>query len=108
MIDLHTRRAWLSRRSCRPVLVRDEVLFGTAQLPKFADQQFRTEDGRWLIPTAEVTLTNFGMDQIFAEQKLPLRFTAHTLCFRSEAGAAGKDTGACCASISSRRSSWSR
>jgi seryl-tRNA synthetase len=75
-----------------PVLVLDRVLYGTGQLPKFADQQFRTENGHWLIPTAEVTLTNFAAEHIFEEKELPLRLTAHTLCFRSEAGAAGKDT----------------
>jgi seryl-tRNA synthetase len=74
------------------VLVRDEVLYGTAQLPKFGHDLFRTEDGRWLIPTAEVTLTNLAMDRIFEESELPLRVSAHSLCFRSEAGAAGKDT----------------
>ena len=74
------------------MLVLDKVLYGTGQLPKFADQQFRTENGHWLIPTAEVTLTNFAADQILDAEKLPMRLTAHTLCFRSEAGAAGRDT----------------
>ena len=87
-----------------PVLVRDEVLFGTGQLPKFADQQFRTTDDRWLIPTAEVPLTNFVADTILEEAELPLRLTAHTSCLRSEVGAAA----VCCASISLRRWSWSR
>jgi seryl-tRNA synthetase len=73
------------------VLVRDEALFGTAQLPKFAEDLFQTTDGRWLIPTAEVSLTNLVRDQII-DAPLPLRFTALTLCFRSEAGAAGRDT----------------
>lgn len=75
-----------------PLLVRDEALFGTGQLPKFADDLFRTTDGRWLIPTAEVSLTNLVRDQILDESALPLRFTALTPCFRSEAGAAGRDT----------------
>jgi len=75
-----------------PVMVLDKVLYGTGQLPKFADQQFRTDSGHWLIPTAEVTLTNFAAERIFDEKELPLRLTAHTLCFRSEAGAAGRDT----------------
>ena len=75
-----------------PLLVRDEAMFGTGQLPKFADDLFRTTDGRWLIPTAEVSLTNLVRDQILAEKDLPLRFTALTPCFRSEAGAAGRDT----------------
>jgi seryl-tRNA synthetase len=75
-----------------PLLVRDEAVFGTGQLPKFADDLFRTTDGRWLIPTAEVSLTNAVRDQILTEAQLPIRMTALTPCFRSEAGAAGKDT----------------
>ncbi len=75
-----------------PLLVRDEAVFGTGQLPKFSEDLFRTTDGRWLIPTAEVSLTNIVREQILAEAELPLRFTALTPCFRSEAGAAGRDT----------------
>ncbi|MEJ7933428.1 serine--tRNA ligase [Sphingobium sp. AN558] len=75
-----------------PLLVRDEALFGTGQLPKFADDLFRTTDGRWLIPTAEVSLTNLVREQIVAANGLPLRLTALTPCFRSEAGSAGRDT----------------
>ncbi len=75
-----------------PLLVRDEAMFGTGQLPKFADDLFKTTDGRWLIPTAEVSLTNIVREQILPEGELPLRFTALTPCFRSEAGAAGRDT----------------
>ncbi len=75
-----------------PLLVRDEAVFGTGQLPKFAEDLFRTTDGRWLIPTAEVSLTNAVREQILGESQLPLRMTALTPCFRSEAGAAGKDT----------------
>ncbi len=75
-----------------PVLVRGEALFGTGQLPKFAEDSFQTTDGRWLIPTAEVSLTNSVREQIVEEALLPIRMTALTLCFRSEAGAAGKDT----------------
>ncbi len=75
-----------------PLLVRDEALFGTGQLPKFADDLFHTTDGRWLIPTAEVSLTNAVREQILSHAQLPLRMTALTPCFRSEAGAAGKDT----------------
>jgi seryl-tRNA synthetase len=75
-----------------PLLVRDEAVFGTGQLPKFAEDLFRTTDGRWLIPTAEVSLTNAVREQILAEARLPIRMTALTPCFRSEAGAAGKDT----------------
>ncbi len=75
-----------------PLLVREEALFGTGQLPKFAEDNFQTTDGRWLIPTAEVSLTNSVREQILAEAELPIRLTALTPCFRSEAGAAGKDT----------------
>jgi seryl-tRNA synthetase len=75
-----------------PLLVRDEALFGTGQLPKFAEDQFHTTNGHWLIPTAEVSLTNLVREQITAEDELPLRLTALTPCFRSEAGASGKDT----------------
>jgi seryl-tRNA synthetase len=75
-----------------PLLVRDAAMFGTGQLPKFAEDLFRTSDGRWLIPTAEVSLTNLVREQILAEADLPKRFTALTPCFRSEAGAAGRDT----------------
>jgi seryl-tRNA synthetase len=75
-----------------PLLVRDEAMFGTGQLPKFAEDLFRTTDGRWLIPTAEVSLTNIVAGKILPEAELPLRFTALTACFRSEAGAAGRDT----------------
>lgn len=75
-----------------PLLVRDEALFGTGQLPKFAEDLFQTTDGRWLIPTAEVSLTNAVREKILSEEELPLRLTALTACFRSEAGAAGRDT----------------
>jgi len=75
-----------------PLLVRDEAVYGTGQLPKFADDLFRTTDGRWLIPTAEVSLTNSVREQILDGLSQPIRLTALTPCFRSEAGAAGKDT----------------
>jgi len=75
-----------------PVLVRDEAMYGTDKLPKFAEDSFRTTDGRWLIPTSEVSLTSSIMGQIVDDAALPMRMTALTLCFRSEAGAAGKDT----------------
>lgn len=75
-----------------PLLVRDEAVFGTGQLPKFADDLFRTTDGRWLIPTAEVSLSNMVREQILPDLSQPIRITALTPCFRSEAGAAGKDT----------------
>ncbi|MGH7090918.1 MAG: serine--tRNA ligase, partial [Stellaceae bacterium] len=91
MLDLHTNEFGYAEVS-PPLLVRDEALFGTSQLPKFAEDQFRTTDGFWLIPTAEVPLTNLVAGEILDEADLPLRFTAGTACFRSEAGAAGKDT----------------
>ncbi|RJF92887.1 serine--tRNA ligase [Sphingomonas cavernae] len=75
-----------------PLLVRDEAMFGTGQLPKFRDDQFGTLDGRWLIPTAEVSLTNLVRESILDEETLPIRVTALTPCFRLEAGAAGRDT----------------
>ena len=75
-----------------PLLVRDEAMFGTGQLPKFAEDLFRTTDDRWLIPTAEVSLTNIVANSILSQDELPLRFAALTPCFRSEAGAAGRDT----------------
>src|SRR3546814_17675956 len=75
-----------------PLLVRDEAVFGTGQLPKFADDLFRTTAGRWLIPTAEVSLTNLVREQIVDGASLPLRLAALTPCFRSEAGAAGRAT----------------
>ena len=75
-----------------PLLVRDEAVFGTGQLPKFAEDLFRTTDGRWLIPTAEVSLTNIVRERILTDGELPLRFAALTPCFRSEAGSAGRDT----------------
>ena len=91
MLDLHTREFGYTEIS-PPLLVRDEALFGTGQLPKFAEDQFRTTEGFWLIPTAEVPLTNLVAGEILDEAALPLRFTAWTACFRSEAGAAGRDT----------------
>jgi seryl-tRNA synthetase len=91
MLDLHTQENGYLEVS-PPVLVRDEAMFGTGQLPKFADDLFRTEDGRWLIPTAEVSLTNLVRESILEEANLPVRITAHTPCFRAEAGAAGRDT----------------
>ncbi|HEY2481299.1 MAG TPA: serine--tRNA ligase [Caulobacteraceae bacterium] len=75
-----------------PLLVRDEAMFGSGQLPKFAEDLFATTDGRWLIPTAETPLANLARERILAEDELPMRLTALTPCFRSEAGASGKDT----------------
>jgi seryl-tRNA synthetase len=91
MLDLHTREFGYTEVA-PPLLVRDDSAFGTGQLPKFADDLFRTTNGLWLIPTAEVPLTNLVAGEILDEAALPLRFTAWTPCFRSEAGAAGKDT----------------
>jgi seryl-tRNA synthetase len=91
MLDLQTREHGYLEVS-PPLLVRDEAVFGTGQLPKFAEDLFHTTDGRWLIPTAEVSLTNLVREQIVAEEELPLRLTALTHCFRSEAGASGRDT----------------
>jgi len=91
MLDLHTgEHGYLEVQL--PMLVRDEVMFGTAQLPKFADDQFKTDNGFWLIPTAEVPLTNLVREQILGEDELPMRMTALTTCFRKEAGSAGRDT----------------
>jgi len=91
MLDLHTTEFGYTEVS-PPLLVRDAALFGTSQLPKFAEDQFRTTEGYWLIPTAEVPLTNLVAGEILDESTLPRRYTAWTPCFRSEAGAAGKDT----------------
>jgi seryl-tRNA synthetase len=91
MLDLQTVEHGYQEVS-PPVLVKDEALFGTGQLPKFADDLFRTTADHWLIPTAEVSLTNLVRDQITPQEDLPLRLTALTPCFRSEAGASGRDT----------------
>jgi seryl-tRNA synthetase len=91
MLDLHTGEFGYTEVS-PPLLVRDEAVFGAGQLPKFAEEQFRTTNDYWLISTAEVPLTNLVAGEILDEGVLPLRYTAWTPCFRSEAGAAGKDT----------------
>jgi seryl-tRNA synthetase len=91
MLDLQTQRNGYVE-CVPPLLVTSEALFGTGQLPKFADQQFETTDGRWLIPTSEVSLTNSVREKIIDDLSQPIRLTALTPCFRSEAGAAGKDT----------------
>ena len=92
MLDVHTGKEHGYTEVNPPILVRDDVMFGTAQLPKFADDQFRTTNDFWLIPTAEVPLTNLVRESIVEEAQLPMRLTACTPCFRAEAGAAGKDT----------------
>jgi seryl-tRNA synthetase len=91
MLDLHTQEFGYKEIS-PPYLVRDSALIGTGQLPKFGEDQFQTIDNRWLIPTAEVPLTNLVNNEIVKEEDLPMRFVAYTACFRSEAGSAGKDT----------------
>lgn len=91
MLDFQTQENGFTEIS-PPLLVRDEAVFGTGQLPKFADDLFKTTRGDWLIPTAEVSLTNLVREEITAEEELPLRMTALTPCFRSEAGASGRDT----------------
>ena len=91
MLDLHTVEHGLTEVNT-PVLVRDEMMYGTGQLPKFAEDSYQTTNGWWLIPTSEVSLTNIVAGQMLDEDDLPRRFTAHSLCFRSEAGSAGRDT----------------
>ena len=91
MLDLHTTEHGLTE-TITPVLVKDEAMYGTNQLPKFAEDSYQTTNGWWLIPTSEVTLTNTVSGEILDEAALPIRMTAHTQCFRSEAGSAGMDT----------------
>jgi len=91
MLDTHVDDHGLSE-TWTPVLVRDEAMYGTNQLPKFAEDSYQTTNGWWLIPTAEVTLTNSVAGEILDWEVLPIRMTAHTQCFRSEAGSAGRDT----------------
>lgn len=91
MLDLQTVEHGYTEVS-PPLLVKDEALYGTGQLPKFADDLFHTTDDRWLIPTAEVSLTNIVREQLVAEEELPMRLTALTPSFRAEAGSAGRDT----------------
>jgi seryl-tRNA synthetase len=89
MLDTHIENGFEEVNT--PVLVKDDAMFGTGQLPKFADDSYKTTNGWWLIPTSEVTLTNTVAGKILNADELPLRLTAHTQCFRSEAGSAGKD-----------------
>jgi len=91
MLDTHVDENGLIEH-WTPVLVRDEAMFGTGNLPKFAEDSYRTTNGWWLIPTAEVTLTNMVAGETLDGATLPRRYTAHSQCFRSEAGSAGKDT----------------
>jgi seryl-tRNA synthetase len=91
MLDMHTEEHGYTEVN-PPLMVRDDAMFGTAQLPKFRDDQFRAGDDHWLIPTAEVPLTNLVRESILSEEELPRRYTALTPCFRAEAGSAGRDT----------------
>jgi seryl-tRNA synthetase len=91
MLDTHVREHGFTEIAA-PLLVRSEALFGTGQLPKFAEDAFQTTDDRWLIPTSEVSLTNLVRESMLSKEELPLRFTSLTPCFRSEAGSAGRDT----------------
>ncbi len=91
MIDTHVEENGLSE-TWTPVLVRPEMMYGTGQLPKFGEDSYETTNGWWLVPTAEVTLTNIVNGLVVDEDYLPRRYVAHTQCFRSEAGSAGKDT----------------
>lgn len=91
MLDLHTEQHGYQEISV-PFMVKDAALYGTGQLPKFTDDLFAVQDDFWLIPTAEVPLTNLVADNILTAEELPLKFVAHSACFRREAGSAGKDT----------------
>ncbi|MCG7492534.1 serine--tRNA ligase [Thalassobius sp. Cn5-15] len=91
MLDTHIEEHDL-RETWTPVLVREEMMYGTGQLPKFGEDSYKTEDGWWLVPTSEVTLTNIVNGETVDEAALPMRMCAHTQCFRSEAGSAGRDT----------------
>ena len=91
MLDTHVEEHGLIE-IWTPVLVKSDAMYGTNQLPKFAEDSYQTTNGWWLIPTAEVTLTNSVAGEILEENQLPIRMTAHTQCFRSEAGSSGKDT----------------
>ncbi|WP_375172816.1 serine--tRNA ligase [Pseudooceanicola sp.] len=91
MLDTHTTEHGLTE-TWTPVLVKEEMMVGTGQLPKFGEDSYQTREGWWLVPTAEVTLTNIVNDVIIGESYLPRRYVAHTQCFRSEAGSAGRDT----------------
>lgn len=91
MLDTHITDHGLTE-TWTPVLVKEDAMYGTNQLPKFAEDSYQTTNGWWLVPTSEVTLTNTVAGDILEENQLPIRMTAHTQCFRSEAGSAGKDT----------------
>ena len=107
MLDIHINEHGMTE-TMTPVLVRDEAMYGTNQLPKFAEDSYKTTNGWWLIPTSEVTLTNTVSGQNLNETDLPIRLTAHTLCFRSEAGSAARIHLECFGNINSKRSRWSQ
>lgn len=91
MLDTHINENGLVEINA-PILVHEQTMRGTGQLPKFAEDSYQTTEGKWLIPTSEVSLTNLMNNKIIPESELPKRFSAHSLCFRSEAGSAGRDT----------------
>ncbi|MCY4178807.1 MAG: serine--tRNA ligase, partial [Litoreibacter sp.] len=91
MLDTHTEQNGLTE-TWTPVLVNEAMMYGTGQLPKFGEDSYQTREGMWLIPTSEVTLTNIVNGATIEESYLPRRYTAHSQCFRSEAGSAGRDT----------------
>ncbi len=91
MLDMHITESGY-QEIYAPYMLRDEAMYGVGQLPKFAEDLFKTTSGHWLIPTAEASLTNLVREQVLDEATLPLRMTAYTQCFRAEAGAAGRDT----------------
>lgn len=107
MLDTHIEEHGLTE-TWTPVLVKEEAMYGTNQLPKFAEDSYQTTNGWWLVPTSEVTLTNTVAGDILDENQLPVRMTAHTQCFRSEAGPRARIPPGCCASTSSRRWRWCR
>ncbi|WP_194094738.1 serine--tRNA ligase [Marivivens aquimaris] len=91
MLDFHVENHGLTE-AITPVMVKEDMMYGTGQLPKFGEDSYQTTNGWWLIPTAEVTLTNLVNGDTIEESTLPMRYAAHTQCFRSEAGSAGRDT----------------
>ena len=107
MIDTHVDQHGLTE-TWAPVLVLSEMMEGTGQLPKFGEDSYQTREGWWLIPTSEVSLTNTVNGDVVDAASLPRRMVAHSQCFRSEAGSAGRDTAGMLRSTSSKRSRWSR
>jgi len=105
MLDVHVNENGLTEVNT-PVMVRDEAMYGTDKLPKFGDDSYQTTGGEWLIPTSEVPLTYSVAGDVLDEAALPIRYTAHSLCFRSEAGSAGRDTSGMLRQHSLKRSKW--